>query len=411
MAIICSAPRTGQGFLSGTLDFLDCQAQSIGFFGYDALANPASVASVLLTSLLTIFVAIFGIRILMGRTPVLGDALSVAIKIGIVLALASSWAAYRVVVYDSVMRGPSELFSAVGVAAGLPGADGGIAARLQSVDDAVLSLVEAGTGPVSEVSAPEARGAPKTVSDETAYSFGRTFFVGGIIACLGLLRLLGGVLIALAPLIAGLLLFDATRAFFWGWVRALASTALGSLLVTTALAVELSFLEPWLSDVLATRAVRLTTSSAPFEFLAVTFAFLPILFGAIWASFKVGFALPLQRPAVAEAGRALFANLAREQDTVTLPPRERQLAREPQRASQIADRLAVRQGGVGGQGEQESGYMTQRNAQHTTRRTTASAVQRTEQNASPDRPPPLGQTYRSYDRRIRGVAARRSTLV
>jgi type IV secretion system protein VirB6 len=54
----------------------------IGAYGYGALADPASGTSALLTSLLTIFIALWGIRLLLGAgvgaRDVVGDALRVA---------------------------------------------------------------------------------------------------------------------------------------------------------------------------------------------------------------------------------------------------------------------------------------------------------------------------------------------
>jgi type IV secretion system protein VirB6 len=113
-----------------------------------------------------------------------------------------------------------------------------LVSRLQAVDDAVLSLVASGTGgsiaPTVTGQPLDVREAPKSISDAAAYGFGRTFYVSGAIGGLGLLRLLGGILVAIAPLVAGLLLFEGTRGIFWGWLRTLFAIALGSLFVTVA---------------------------------------------------------------------------------------------------------------------------------------------------------------------------------
>ena len=63
MENLCTAPSSGSGFVSGALDFIDCQAQTIGEAGYQALAQPGSTVSLALTALLTIFVALFGVRL------------------------------------------------------------------------------------------------------------------------------------------------------------------------------------------------------------------------------------------------------------------------------------------------------------------------------------------------------------
>ena len=89
-----------------------------------------------LTGLLTLFVALFGYRMLFGQTPGVRDGVLALVKIGIVLALATSWPAYRTLVYDVALKGPAELAGEIGRPAGLPGAGGGLVARLDYADRA-----------------------------------------------------------------------------------------------------------------------------------------------------------------------------------------------------------------------------------------------------------------------------------
>jgi type IV secretion system protein VirB6 len=88
--------------------------------------------------------------------------------------------------------------------------------------------------------------------------------VSSIIGSFGLLRLAGGLFLALAPLFAGFLLFEATRFLFLGWLRALIAVALGSVGIAIVLGVELAIIEPWLTQVLSLRTARITTLAAPF---------------------------------------------------------------------------------------------------------------------------------------------------
>ena len=87
----CPSISPGGAFLSGVLSYVDCQAQAIGQGGYQALTAPGSIVAVLLTGLLTIFVALFGYRMIMGQTPGTRDGVMALVKIGVVLALATSW--------------------------------------------------------------------------------------------------------------------------------------------------------------------------------------------------------------------------------------------------------------------------------------------------------------------------------
>ena len=57
MSEACITPQSGSGFLAGMLNYVDCQAQTIGETGYQALASPTSSVSLALTALLTVFIA------------------------------------------------------------------------------------------------------------------------------------------------------------------------------------------------------------------------------------------------------------------------------------------------------------------------------------------------------------------
>jgi type IV secretion system protein VirB6 len=286
----CIAPPTGSGFLAATLANLDCQAQTIGEAGYLALASPSSPLSTMLTALLAIFIAIIGIRFLTGRPLGLDEWVAGTLKIGFVLALTTSWPAYRTVVYDVVLKGPAEASGSIGRASALPGSDGGLAARLQSVDTGIMALVVAGSGRF-DISSRIPQGAVvPPITDDTALGYGKILFASSIIGSFGLLRVGGGVFLALAPLFAGFLLFEATRFLFFGWLRALIAIAIGSLGLAVVLGVQLAIIEPWLTQVLAIRAARIATLSAPFELLALTLSFSLAMLGMFFLALRIAFA-------------------------------------------------------------------------------------------------------------------------
>lgn len=335
----CVAPPTGSGFLAATLANLDCQAQSIGEAGYQALASTGSPVSLALTALLTIFVAVIGIRFLTGKPLGVDEWIATALKAGFVLALTASWPAYRTVIYDVVLKGPAEISGSIGQASGLPGSDGRLAARLQEVDNGIMALVLAGSGRLDINSrTPEGVAAPP-VSDDTALGLGKTLFVSSIVGSFGLLRLAGGLFLALAPLFAGFLLFDATRFLFFGWLQSLIAVALGSVGLAIVLGVQLAIIEPWLSQVLAFRAARIATLSAPFELLALTLAFSLTSLGIFALSLRIAFASAavMKVQAIIEHAAQGFQSGALT-SRATGPVTNNQLA-EPTRAQDIAQSL------------------------------------------------------------------------
>ena len=288
----CPAVTTGGEFLAETLAHLDCQAQTIGSFGFQSLAAPGSPASLALTGLLTLFIAVFAIRMLPGDNVEPRDAVNGILKIGIVLTLAVSWPAFRILAYDTVLLGPAEVASSL-TPSTLPDTGSGFTQRLQSIDSGIASLTLAGTGRQTGSLKLEQRGDSAfrsiAMEDETALGWARTIYLGSVIGSLAILRIAGGLLLGLAPLVAGLLLFDFARGLFAGWVRGLVLVALGSLGLTVLLAVEVAVLEPWLADALQRRSLGYATPSAPTELLAITFAFAIASAGLLFLLGKVAF--------------------------------------------------------------------------------------------------------------------------
>ncbi len=289
MAYPCPIPISGSGFVSTALAHFDCQAQSIGEAGYRAMAMPNSAAFLILTALLTLYIAILGFRMLGGQQLSMNDFTVAAIKIGIVLTLATSWSTYRIFAYDIVLHGADEITATIGPASGIANANmmTGIAERSQSVDNAISNLIALGTGRNDLINQSRkdvrSRMAPPLLNDDLALGLGRTVFVTSLLASNGFLRLFGGLILALAPLFSGLLLFDATRGLFWGWVRSLIAVWSGSIAVSIIFGVELTILEPWLSRLLELRATHQLVLEAPFELLTLALTFTFILLGSLLA--------------------------------------------------------------------------------------------------------------------------------
>lgn len=284
----CPAIITGERFLTRAIEHLDCQAQTLGTFGYQALGQPGSLASTVMTGLLTLFVALIGLRFLFGPGPGVRDIVFDALKVGVVLTLAFSWPAYRTVVHDVVVSGPAEVAAAMS-----PSSENArLVDRLQRVDNGIVGLTEIGSGRSSTAILGEEPGATfagTSLQDDAAFGWSRLIYLASTLGTFGLLRLLAGLLLALAPLAAGLLLFEATRGLFAGWLRGLVLTMLGMIGVSVVLSVELAVLQPWIDDATRVRALGYGTPSGPIELFAMTVAFGIIQLGMIWLLTRVAF--------------------------------------------------------------------------------------------------------------------------
>lgn len=287
----CPAILTGDQFLTRVLGNIDCQAAFLGSYGWQALGQPGSIAATVMTGLLTLFVALFGIRLLFGPAPGARDVIGDVIKIGIVLTLAFSWPAFRTLVHDVVLEGSGDLAASAGAPI-MPG-ETSLVERLQRADNAMLRLIEQGTGRQTgafvEPQGPGGTFQGQALEDENSFGLARLFYLAGLLGSYGLLRLLAGLLLALGPLAAGMLLFEATRGLFVGWLRALVLALIGSAALSVVAAGELAILLPWLDDALRLRGLGYATPAAPTELLALTLGFALIQFGAIWLMAKVAF--------------------------------------------------------------------------------------------------------------------------
>lgn len=272
----CDVVTTGRGFLAETLNHLDCQAQSIGEYGFGSLAQPGSAAATLVAILLTLFIAVYAVRLLTGQTVDRGDLVGAILKVGIVLTLAFSWPAFRPLVYDTVLFGPAEVAGALATP-DVPSTQVNFAQRLQRLDNGLASLAVLGPGrQVGALENPTALNESFrsiALDDDTGLGFGRTIYLASTIGAIAVLRIAGGLLLALAPLFAGLLFFEATRGLFSGWLRGLVLVALGSVGVSLLLAVQMAVMEPWLLGVLDRREAGYATPAAPTELLALALAF------------------------------------------------------------------------------------------------------------------------------------------
>lgn len=288
----CPPIITGDGFLERTLTHIDCQAQVIGSYGYQALGQPGSLASTLVLGLLTLFIAFFGIRLLFGPPPGARDVVYDVLKIGIVLTLAFSWPAFRTLVYDVTLKSPAEIASVIQSSSGNTG-NSGFAARLQRADDAMVRLTEVGAGRnTGALIDPDGAGGSfrgAALEDDNAFGSARLLYLASVIGSLAMLRIGAGLLLALAPIVAGLYFFTQSRGIFAGWLKGLVLTMAGSIGATLTLSVQLAVIEPWLADALRVRSLGYATPSAPTELFAIMLAFAFVQLVMFWFLAKVVF--------------------------------------------------------------------------------------------------------------------------
>lgn len=327
------------------LTFLDCQATTLGATGYQALSAPGSTVMLFITALLTILIALFGYRMLLGETPTLRDGVLTFVRIGIVLALATSWSAYRTVVYDVTLRAPAELAANIGGPAQIPGTTGGLGARLDNLDRAFRVLAIYGTGiPTREQVERSGGVAPPVIGnfDNFALGWARIAFLISGLGAFALIRLGAGLLLALGPLFLAFLLFDGTRGLFEGWLRGLIAMALGGVATALTLGIELALFEPWLSELVARRAGGEAIPNAPATLLAAAAIFFVVLFAMLAMVGRIAASLRLPRSLTVLSSSGTF-DVPQSSPSLSIGNNQQQLPEPPSRGRQIADQVAAAQ--------------------------------------------------------------------
>ena len=214
MSDACSALSQGAGFVSSITGYVDCQAETLGSGAWASLALPGSTLQVVLTGFLTIFIALIGYNLLLGTSMTVRSGTLAFVKIGAVFALATSWPAYRTVVYDLVTDGPGQLVSEIGPRAGVVGSDGTLLQRLDMTDQALVQLAILGPGNPPANAYEQIAPPPFAGFDSFALGGSRILFLLTAIGGLAIVRIVTGLMLALGPFFIAFFLFDATRSLF-----------------------------------------------------------------------------------------------------------------------------------------------------------------------------------------------------
>ncbi|HEX7819331.1 MAG TPA: type IV secretion system protein [Sphingobium sp.] len=334
-----------QAFLGSVIAHLDCQARSIGDGGYHALSQSGSTGAALLAAALTIFIALIGYDLMLGKRFGTREIVVAVVRIGFVLAIATSWPAVNILLYDVVFEGPSDLVRQIGSGTAVSGHGGDLVGRLQIVDWELDELDQRGTGVVSPDTAGQtATGALRRIDmarDLSWLGLARLVFLSSTIAGIALTRFAGGILLALTPIFALLLLFDSARGLFIGWLRGLIAAILGSIFIAISLGVELTLMEPWVASLVSIRRAEIATPSSPIQLLVLALVFGVAMVGLLYLAFRMAQGLSRHATIIVTLEHANVAYRPERAPRLQLPPSEGRASPETgqSRALAVADAL------------------------------------------------------------------------
>ncbi|MFA9199907.1 MAG: type IV secretion system protein [Cypionkella sp.] len=244
--------------VAAALQAVDCVAGETTAAAFGRLFAPGGALLTVLTILLTLYVAWFGINLLLGRASLGVRSLTPRmITIGLVLTFVTSWIAYSTVVWNLAVGGPDWI---AGVVTG--SRESATQVFAQKIDVVFQALEQAspqadGQGQGRDVSA---------FSPEGMMWLGAMLFLLGTVGVLVTARIALAVLVAVGPVFVVMALFGGTRGLFTGWLKGLVMLALVPLLAVLGGSVMLELAVPILAE-LAQAPGQIDTRAAMAFFL------------------------------------------------------------------------------------------------------------------------------------------------
>ena len=289
------ATVTDLGVVRDVLTTVDCNTRNFARLGYESLAAANSPFQAALTVALTIYVALIGYRLLFGDGARLTDGPIIALKIGAVLALVTSWSLFQTLVFDLAERAPAEIAAVISAPMQSRSLAADPVAGLQASYDRLSQVSTAFSHP------------PKSVGDHAQADYATAAQAldmaanGLFIASAGLIAVLLiaiGLLTATGPLFIVLFLFFETRGLFVGWVRALAACAFGLLSAWSLTILMLHAVEPWMDALSDVGANGLADAHTGITTAIIVLVFCAAQFGLMLAAIMIarGFHLPSAAP-------------------------------------------------------------------------------------------------------------------
>ncbi len=270
---ICPA---SSGLVHGLVDSVDCHIRVFVHDAYRELVGPGTPFVAAFTAMLTIYIALIGYQMLLGRGSLRLTVLPViALKIGLIMAFLTSWAAYQTVIFSLLFDGPREILGALLT----PLRGSGIAFE-GDVYDGVESAYAVLSGAAS-IYGGQANPAANILQGGPMLGAGLLWLaaIGLLLVTVGAIlatKIVLGFLLAVGPIFVALFLFDTTRGFFDGWLRAAVAFAVTPLAVNVFGAAMLIMMAPFL-NILTENASAGTFDMGPI----VTIGLIVIVFAVV----------------------------------------------------------------------------------------------------------------------------------
>ena len=223
--------------VAAALTAVDCIASQVSEQAYARLFGSEGQFGLVLTILLTLYVAFFGFSLMLGRSNLSVRAvIPKMMTIGLVVTFATSFIAYQSFFYNVFVEGPNV------IAAVLTDTRGDATATFASKLDIVFVAVQQASGDQTDIS---------MFSPPGMMWLGAMLLLLGTVGLLVTARIGLALLLAVGPIFVVLALFNGTRGLFVGWLKGLVMLAIAPLFAVVGGSIMLEMAVPILSALVA----------------------------------------------------------------------------------------------------------------------------------------------------------------
>jgi type IV secretion system protein VirB6 len=238
MTTTCDLVAEGMGTgVAAALTAVDCIASQVSEQAFNRLFGSEGQFGLALSIMLTLYVAFFGISLMLGRSNLsIRAVIPRMMTIGLVLTFATSFAAFQAIFYDLVVGGPNYV-------AGLLTDSGSSATATfaTKLDIVFLAVQEASNGQTDI----------NVFSPPGMMWFGAMLLLIGTVGLLVTARIGIALLLAIGPLFVVMALFNGTRGLFVGWLKGLVMLALAPFFAVVGGSIMLELAVPILAALVA----------------------------------------------------------------------------------------------------------------------------------------------------------------
>jgi type IV secretion system protein VirB6 len=291
----CPALDIETGGLGQVLRAVDCRTGEGTAIAFGRLFGAHGTLMPALTGLLTLYVALFAIGLLTGRTRLGISSLTPRMMtMGLVLTFATSWLAYQNVIWTLATGAPDQLATLIA------GTHGSASAAFADKLDMIFSAI-ADSSRQSPTSVASTAGATANGASPIG---GGMFTPQGLLWMSGLMLLVGTVgvlvtakvalaaLLALGPVFIVMALFAGTRGLFEGWLKAVVSFAMVPMFTVLVGGGALSMITPLIRDALMDQSETSTKAVTALFLAACVYCALMVIVVKTTSAIVAGWRLP-----------------------------------------------------------------------------------------------------------------------